>query len=200
MDEHVILVHSAEEQSVLNLDMSTEPGADNGWRKRKVGSFVPPFKPRRAPSYLNTQARDPGFMKIDMLVGKMLEGMDESNVQERAETFNTQMRQFLHRAGTELLGRMFDTKKLTELVLETLRCARRKVEATGCVEALCKFDDIMNVLPRSENPSEDKDPVYAQMNKLVEEESKTYKIIQDGHKLEMARRGVTYVEWSDDEF
>eukprot|EP00966_Prymnesium_polylepis_P035229 818702-Prymnesium_polylepis.1 len=39
----------------LKSDMSTSSGADNGWRKRKPGNIVPPFKPRRAPSHLNTQ-------------------------------------------------------------------------------------------------------------------------------------------------
>lgn len=179
--------------------MSFDPGADSGWRKRKPGNVVPPFKPRRAPSHLNTQVRDPGFMKIDVLVGKMLEGMDSDNVEERTDEFITRMRQYLHRVGAELLTRMFATKKLTELVLERLCYARRGAVACGCHSSLQKLDDLLSVFPTTSSPSEEQSTVYARMNSLMEEENKTYKIIQDGHRLEMQRKGITRVEWSDDD-
>eukprot|EP00966_Prymnesium_polylepis_P134971 3119296-Prymnesium_polylepis.2 len=61
------------------------------------------------------------------------------------------------------------------------------------------MDELLLVFPPTEGASEAQAPVYAHMNKLIEEEGKAYEIVRNAHKLEMARRGATYVEWSDDD-
>lgn len=177
---------------------------EDGWRRRncKPGMFVPPFKKRRAPSHLNTQVKDPGYMKLSILVGKLAEGIDERNAKEKVDEFYKLVRFYLHRAGMDFLRRIFDTKILAELVAQELRTAKSAVAWLGPTfeDSVDKIDLIVSLFPTGGDDRDEK-PRFDQMKTLVAEVQLVVEEALAKEREELEKRGGSKVEWSDeDEF
>lgn len=94
-------------------------------KKRLIQKSSAPSKPRRSPSHVKTQAKDPGFKRIQAICTRAKDGLSEDNVVERVLSFNKQLTEFAECAGAEMLERMDAHKKLAEMVAQEFKFAGR---------------------------------------------------------------------------
>jgi|TARA_B110000046_G_C13007646_1_gene405094 hypothetical protein len=172
------------------------------WRKKKTNDI----RTRRVPSHLNTQTRDPAFIKISKISEDCLDGINSANVSNRVAIYHDTMIAYFAREGVALLRRMLLTKKLCDIILQ------EHCRVVGFVQRVCvsnKVDDIDNILqlllnvkacyPTSSKhrnaPSAARKMLEFELERgeLIRKERKAFKrmIEDEGHSI---------VEWTEDEF
>lgn len=177
----------------------------DGWRRRKCkpGVMVPAFKKRRAPSHLNSCARDPGYVKFNRLVSEFVSELDAENLEDRTRLLWRDMRSFLGRVGEDLLARALEKKTLCKLLLEEITALHDAVNSlsssgSDVTPTRAVLHDIAKLLPPS---AADATSLAAKRNMraLAEEYASEREEASARRKRDRERSGVYTVEWSDSE-
>lgn len=187
----------------MSNPMSNSPGAGQ-WRRKKndVGIVVPPQR-RRVPSYLNTQIRDPAFMKISKISEECLADLTAENVSDRVVAYHDEMMAYFRRNGVTLLRRMLATKKLCEIILQehsrlcgfVMRACRDLDERQDIIDSLGIVGDCYPTSSKHRNaPS-----ALRKMQELEEEQAEIDRQERLERKRKVEENGGSIVEWSDDD-
>ncbi len=182
---------------------SVSPGAGQ-WRSknRRVGTVVAPQR-RRVPSYLNTQIRDPAFMKISKISEECLDGICAENVSERVVKYHDDMMAYFRHNGVGLLRRMLATKKLCEIILQEHSRLRgfvtRAARELECMEDLMdSLDDVGDCYPTS-SKHRNAPSATRKMQDLEDEQKEIDRQERLERKRKLEAEGGSVVEWTDDE-
>lgn len=180
------------------------------WKNRKRrGEFLQKEAVRRCPKYVNTEVKDPGYIKIQSLVDNYCNAINYTNRTERTGEFITQMENYLGMVtsdkptGVLLLRRMAHKRKLAMLVWEKFWKALGVALCSFSwpiphVEAWNRLEDCFMV-----NCNNLLDPSWKRAFKAMNSLCKSVDLRNEQHKLqrrlEIAAKGGSVVEWSDDD-
>ena len=181
------------------------------WKNRKRrGEFLQEEAVRRCPSYLDTEVKDPAYKKIASIVDAYVTNTTTANATEKTRAFVANMENYLGIVtsdapeGVLLLQRMLRKKKLAMLVSEKIKAASCAVafldEASNPFlrAALTRVEDSLMV-----NVKNLKDASWSRAFNSVHCICKIVGIRDEQRllkrKLEIASRGGSVVEWSDDD-
>ena len=181
------------------------------WRSRKRrGEFLQKEAVRRCPSYLDTEVKDPSYLKVQSLVDNYCNDITNDNATEKTREFVLGMENYLGMftsdkpTGLLLLSRMVHKKKLAMLVTE-------KMKAVVCAGAY--LDELSNPLLHQSltrveeslavNIKNLQDPSWKRAFKHMRAVCSIVAIRNEQqamqHKLDVAAKGGSFVEWSDDD-
>lgn len=183
--------------------VSVSPGADQ-WRRKKrhTGTVVPPQR-RRVPSYLNTQIRDPAFMKISKISEECLHGICADNVSDRVVLYHDAMMAFFRHNGVGLLQRMLATKKLCEIILQEHSRLRgfvtRASRDLDCMEDLMDSLDMVSDCYPTSSKHRNAPSATRKMQELEDEQKEMDRQDRRERKRKIEESGGSIVEWTDDE-
>ena len=181
------------------------------WRSRKRrGEHLQKEAVRRCPSYLDTEVKDPGYLKVQSLVDSYCNDITNENATDKTREFVSEMENYLgtftsdKSTGFLLLSRMCHKKKLAMLVTE-------KMKAVVCAGAY--LDEVSNPLLHQSltrveeslavNVKNLQDPSWKRAFKNMNSLCSIVKIRNEQHALQrnlaVAAKGGSVVEWSDDD-
>lgn len=196
-------MHSDESVFLMTATLVVSSGAGE-WRKKKryTGTRSAPHT-KRVPSYLNTQVKDPAFIKINKISDSCVNGICAENVESRVACYHDGMISYFRRYGVSIIRRMLTTKKFCEIVLQ------EHSRLCGFVSRACQnldsLDHIMNSLKEVSEcyPTSAKHrnapSAMRKMQHLECEQNEIDRQDRLKRKREIEASGGCVVEWTDDE-
>ena len=181
------------------------------WRSRKRrGEYLQKEAVRRCPSYLDTEVKDPAYLKVQSLVDNYCNDITNQNATEKTREFVLGMENYMgtftsdKSTGSLLLSRMSHRKKLAMLVTE-------KMKAVVCAGAY--LDEVSNPLLHESlarveaslavNFKNLQDPSWKRAFKHMNVLCSIVKIRKEQESLQrnlaVAAKGGSFVAWSDDD-
>jgi len=165
---------------------------------------------RRFPSYLDTEVKDPGYLKIQSLVENYCNHITDDNATEKTREFVLGMENYLGMVtsdkptGVLLLRRMAQKKKLAMLVTEKMKavvCAGAYLDEAHnplLYKSLTRVEESLAV-----NVKNLHDPSWKRAFKTMAWLCEIVKIRNEQHalqrNLDVAAKGGSVIEWSDDD-
>lgn len=184
----------------------SEAPATSEWHTRKRNMPQSEIKKRpapRPPSYVQTQAKTPGYQRIRRLCDTLEEAFcaangDAAALEEARRAFRTGMKSHVAMAAKSMLDSMSNAKKLVLLVAEQIKRVRT---LTDNLEEDTELNRLLNCFPLRGN-ERDYNGYYTQVAAIEAEVYMEAAIKRDEEDRQKAAQGITRVTWneSDDEF
>lgn len=179
---------------------------DTGWRTKKRNLPQSKIKKRpapRPPSYVQTQAETPGYIRIRRLCDALerdcnAAGADRVALEEARRVFCAGMKSHMAMAARSLLDSMSSAKQLVLLVAEQIKRASTFEDS---FEDATDFNRLLKCFPLRGN-ERDYSHYYARVAAIESEVAMEAAIRRDEEDKQKAAQGITRVTWdeSDDEF
>jgi len=156
----------------------------------------------RPPSYVQTQAKTPGYLRIRRLCDTLEEACSAANgeaaaLEEARSAFRTGMKSHVAMAARSMLDSMSKAKKLVLLISDQIKRARTLTET---LEMDMELDQLLNCFPLRGN-ERDYRIYYTRVAGIEAEVAMESAIKRDEEDRQMAAQGITRVTWdeSDDD-
>lgn len=180
------------------MQHSEAPGTSE-WRTKKRNLPRPEIKKRpapRPPSYVHTQAKTPGYLRIRRLCDTLEEAYgaargDATALEEARRAFRTGIKSHVAMTARSMLDSMSKAKKLVLLVAEQIERVRT---LTDSYETDMELTRLLNCFPLRGN-ERDYRCYYTRVAAIETEVSMEAAIKRDKQDRQRAAQGITRVTW-----